>query len=102
MKFSFSIPNVLPLDDDGFITLDAANYKVQSHVINTPLYFQPYTKTKADPAKEYLTEILDRIGAASSKVFSYKTYVIPLRHKDLNKLLRIIQSLLQAATIGFI
>lgn len=70
MKFSFSIPSTFPLDNDGYTILDAANYKSRVQHIDTPLYFQPYAKTKSDPNKEYLTEILDRIGAASSKAFN--------------------------------
>jgi len=68
MEFSFPISDVLTIDHDGFVILNAATTKSTSRLSETPSYYNPYTKTKADPVKQGLTEILDRMGNASSKV----------------------------------
>jgi len=75
MEFSFPIRDVLPIDHEGFTILNAANMKSTSRVAETPAYYNPYTKTKADPVKQGLTEILDRMGNASSKAQGLKQVI---------------------------
>lgn len=75
MEFSFPIHDILSIDQEGFVILNAATTKSTSRLSETPSYYNPYTKTKADPVKQGLTEILDRMGNASSKAQGLKQVI---------------------------
>jgi hypothetical protein len=70
MEFSFQINKVLDLNEDGIAVLHSSKLNPRGTYNSTPFYMQQFTpNTRLDPTQEKLSEILDKMGEASSKVY---------------------------------
>jgi len=72
MEFPFYASKVLSVDQDGFAILDAATLTSRSNYLNSgpQTRLQPFAKY--DPNRDYLVQILDRMGEASSRAQGLK------------------------------
>ena len=69
MEFSFQVNKVFDLNEDGIAVLHSSKLNPRGTYNSTPFYMQQFTpSTRMDPTQEKLSEILDKIGEASSKV----------------------------------
>jgi len=72
MEFPFDIPKFLPLDHNGFAVLDAHATSLQSRSpsSNSISYNRGQALIGQDSTKNHLTQIIDKMGEASSKVIN--------------------------------
>ncbi len=91
MEFSFQVTKIFDVDKDGIAILHSSKLNPRGTFNSTPFYMQQFTpSTRMDPNQEKLSEILDKLGEASSKVLPpYLEYWILDRLKDLRQLLQI-------------
>jgi hypothetical protein len=67
MEFNFYISKALNIDQEGVCILDANKYNARSGFRSSSISSTNYGQ-RVDPAFDGLSQILDRMGEASSKV----------------------------------
>jgi len=72
MEFPFYVSKVLSMDQDGFVILDAATINNRSSYLNSAPQSRLQPFAKYDPNRDYLVQILDRMGEASSRAQGLK------------------------------
>jgi len=75
MEFPFYISKIFSIDQDGFVVLDASTLNSRSSYLNSAPQSRLQPFAKYDSNKDYLVQILDKMGEASSRAQGLKQVI---------------------------